>query len=150
MGNKISDPESAFLVFQENPKEVAYMLFELFHPEIRTFRADDEKELRELKRLGEERLQAALRYVPRIEDTLDPIKLAQADSAIEELDEKRRQQNNIRSKKYINEGQEIADRLGYRDFAIIIGASHIKHMVEVYRGRRNLYVIRPRRLRYPN
>ena len=45
---------------------------------------------------------------------------------------------------YLNEGPRLADELGYRDFAIVIGIRHLRGMMETYQGKRRLIIIRPK------
>jgi len=140
--NKMDEKEHAVTWFRRYQKETGYISLEYFHPDlVRTFGVDDKKQMEASRRIKihMDSLYMASRSGPgsaKIKRQNYEIMTAPSRKNWWALQDER-------SRIYMKEGIAIADKLGEKDLAIVIGAYHVPLMVKEYEGRRKLYVLRP-------
>jgi hypothetical protein len=128
-----------------NPKEPSYAVLELFHPDlVFTCGVDDSCHLAEIERIDKERFALALKYIPTKQDHDNPEKLRLFREAEKPLLMRKDALNDERSLLYLSGAIKRADEMQKQDVAIIIGSAHISLMVQHYKDKRTLYILKPK------
>ncbi|MBW2981413.1 hypothetical protein KY343_00905 [Candidatus Woesearchaeota archaeon] len=139
--------KKALRFFTNNPHAIAYEALKHFLPDrfkLTSIGEGDVKEKRdELRERMKERVNL-YRNTYGINGRLDVGEVAKHDPVLLGIVKEDCGLNNEVNRWYLSEGPRLADELGYRNFAIVIGLGHLRGMMEEYKGKRRLLVIRPK------
>ncbi len=142
-----SRKKEALKFFENNPHAIAYEVLKHFLPDKFHLKLIGEGSVKEKRDLLRKKMRARVNlYGQRhnINENLDIGEVAKHDPVLLELVKEDCYLNSEVNKWYLDESQRLADELGHKNFAIGIGIRHLRGMMEIYKGKRRLILIRPK------
>jgi len=145
---QLKDTNSTQQFFREHPKETGYAVLEAHYPDlVASYGINDLPLQNEIDNLERKLFNIALVQVLTKQDYNDSQKRTQVNNEATPHKDRILELNNERSRMYLTESAQIADSLGEKDLAVVIGAAHIPLMRKEYKGARKLYIVKPNSLK---